>query len=293
MKAVLLTAVAMSAFAANSLLCRWALKPEDGLEPTIDAASFTLVRIASGASFLLAWITIRRKPETQGRGRWWAAFALAGYAFAFSFAYLELATGTGALILFGGTQIVMLGHAHIKGDQLSLRACIGLVVAMLGLGYLLLPGSERPSLLGAILMTLASVGWGAYSIFGRGVKDPTGVTAGNFLRSLALVLPVGLVWLRIRGSTVSLDGVVLAMASGVLTSGVGYVIWYAAMTGLSDTAKSMVQLSVPVLAAIAGVLFLGEVLEFRLVVSGLLVLGGLGLALWRTAKESPCQSEDR
>jgi len=279
-RAFVLTAIAMVAFAANSLLCRWALRPPGGGGPTVDPATFTVVRIVSGALFLAAVVAVRKKKQT-GSGSWLSALSLAVYAFGFSFAYLGLATGTGALILFGGVQATMIGYGLVRGRGLSAREWVGLMVALGGLAYLVSPGLERPPLWAAGLMGIASIGWGVYSLRGKGSGDPVGVTAGNFLRGCALVVPVGAAWVIARGSTIGAEGLVLAGVSGAVTSGAGYVVWYAAVRMLRPVSASVVQLSVPVLAAGGGLAVLGEPVTARFVLSSVLVLGGLALAMAR------------
>lgn len=271
MRVALLTALAMIAFAGNSLLCRLALK-----HTAIDPASFTSIRIVSGA--LALWIILRlRGGPSKAAGSWSSALALFAYAAAFSFAYVTLSAGTGALLLFGAVNGTMIGHGLWTGERLRGSQVAGLVLAFAGLVGLLLPGLEAPPLLGAASMLGAGIAWGIYSLGGKRAGDATAATAGNFLRAvpLAVVLLVAAMW------RVSLDraGLVYAVMSGALTSGVGYAIWYTALRGLAASSAATVQLSVPVIAAVAGVLFLGETITLRLVIASVAILGGIALVI--------------
>jgi drug/metabolite transporter (DMT)-like permease len=265
-----LTATALVAFAANSLLCRSALRP--GL---VDAATFTSVRLASGALALslIAW----RRGRLEAHGSLASTFALFGYAAAFSFAYLRLAAGTGALILFGSVQATMVGSGLVFGERPRLVEWVGLAIAIVGLVLLVRPGATAPDALGAGLMALAGAAWGAYSLRGRGGRDPVAANARNFVGSLPLALLTSVVTLRSLHASAA--GVVLAAVSGALTSGVGYAVWYAALRGLTATRAAIVQLAVPVLAAVGGVVVLGETISVRLVGCAALVLGGVALAV--------------
>jgi drug/metabolite transporter (DMT)-like permease len=274
MKLALLTAVAMLAFAGNSLLCRLALQ-----HTGIDAASFTSVRIVSGA--LVLWLIAARRDGPQPRrlgGGWVSALALFVYAEAFSFAYLSLPAGTGALLLFAAVQISMIGWGLYRGEQFTRWQVIGFVLAIGGLVLLLLPGIAAPPPGGALLMTAAGIAWAVYSLKGRGSGDPIRATAGNFVRAAPLALAVS----AAMGSTMrwSPAGIGWGVASGALTSGLGYVIWYQALRELKVTSAAAVQLSVPVIAAFGGVVFLGESASLRLVAASVLVLGGVGLVLF-------------
>ena len=266
-----LTSVAMMAFAGNSLLCRAALD-----HTAIDAASFTTIRLVSGAVAL--WLIVRfRAGSRQVSGNWISAFALFAYAAGFSFAYDSLSAGTGALLLFGAVQATMIGYGIWTGERLRGVQVVGLVLACGGLVGMLLPGVSAPPLAGSLLMLGAGVAWGVYSLRGRGAGDATGVTAGNFLRSVPLAVAVSLLML----GEVSIDpaGFWLAVASGALASGVGYAIWYAALPALKAASAATVQLSVPVIAALGGVAFLGEPITLRLAVASAAVLGGIALVI--------------
>ncbi len=272
-RTALCTMLALTAFAANSILCRLALEG-----PAIDAASFTTVRLLSGALTLLVFSSLASKSTTSVRqGSWGAASLLFLYAVAISFAYLTLSAGTGALILFAAVQLSMILAALLAGERPAQLEWLGLVAALTGLVYLVSPGLSAPSAAGSLLMGLAGISWGLYSLLGRGVQDPVAVTTGNFVRSVPFTLLVSAV--AFRSLELSGSGVLLAMVSGALTSGLGYVIWYAALPGLSATRAATVQLSVPVLAAVGGVLFLFETVTFRLLFSAVLILGGIGLSL--------------
>ncbi len=270
-RTLLLTALAMLAFAGNSLLCRLALRDGD-----IDAASFTSLRIVSGA--LTLWLLVHlRRSDAPSAGSWPAAAALFAYAAAFSFAYNSLDAGMGALLLFGSVQISMLLWGFYRGERLSRLSTAGLMIALAGLLALLLPGASAPATGGALLMVLAGAAWGAYSLLGRGVADPMAATAGNFLRAIPMALAVSL--LLLDRATWNHSGAVYALLSGAVTSGIGYFIWYAALAGLKSFQAASVQLSVPIIAALAGVVLLDETLSLRLVLSSLAVLGGIALIL--------------
>jgi len=261
----------MTAFAGNSLLCRMALA-----STSTDPASFTSIRIISGAVCL--WLIVMTRGATDGgRGSWLSALALFSYAAGFSFAYVSLPAGTGALILFGAVQVTMLGNGMRKGEAFGKRETAGLVIASAGLIGLLSPGITAPSPGGSALMLAAGVAWGIYSLRGRRAGDPTQVTSGNFLRAVPFAVALGVAALP----WISLDaqGVGYALASGVLTSGIGYSIWYTALKGLTTTEAAIVQLSVPAIAAAGGILFLGERLTLRLVIVSAAILGGIALVI--------------
>jgi len=266
-----LTVIALLAFAGNSLLCRLALQGGHA-----DPAAFTLIRLASGAAAL--WIVMRvgRRDQRIG-GDWRAAFALFAYAITFSFAYVSLTAGTGALLAFGAVQASMLLVGFLKGERLGPAQGLGLALAVAGLVYMVLPGVEAPPPLGAVLMLTAGVAWGLYSLRGRRAGDPVAATAGNFLRTVPLALVATLLFV----SRLEVDpmGWALALISGVVTSGLGYVIWYTALKGLTATRAAVVQLSVPTITAFGGVLFLGESFTPRLAIASCVILGGVALAI--------------
>jgi drug/metabolite transporter (DMT)-like permease len=274
----LLTAFTLIAFAANSLLTRMAL---DG--GFIDPISFTALRLSSGALALvpIGWLANSRTMTKPGpaatNGTWGSGIALFAYAAAFSLAYVSLTTGTGALILFGAVQITMMSAALKSGERLGPLQWLGLTAAVGGLIYLVLPGLAAPDPLGALLMCVAGMAWGVYSLRGRGAAAPVAMTAGNFLRSAPLALIVSLV--ALRSAHWETAGIFLALTSGIITSGLGYILWYKALGGLTTTQASVVQLLVPVLAALGGVAFLSELLSLRLIIASGLILGGVGLAV--------------
>jgi drug/metabolite transporter (DMT)-like permease len=270
-RTVCLTSLAMLAFAGNSLLCRLALKTT-----SIDAISFTSLRLVAGA--LMLWLLLRwRNGGGQLRGNWRSAAALFTYAAAFSLAYLHLDAGTGALLLFGAVQTSMLLQGVLQGERPDRAQLLGFVLALGGLLALLLPGASAPDRDSALLMLLAGVAWGLYSLLGRGTREPLAASAGNFLRTLPFVAVLLLAyWPDVQGNAL---GVLYAVLSGALTSGLGYFIWYSALPGLSAFQAASVQLSVPILAALAGSLLLSESISLRLLLASLAVLGGIGLIL--------------
>ena len=271
-----LTVAAMIAFAGNSLLARLALA--DG---AIDAAGFTGLRLLSGA-LVLAFILLTARDSTPVRwrtleGSWASALALFVYALAFSLAYLKLGAAVGALILFAAVQASMIGWGLVRGERPGTREALGLVVAAGAFVWWLVPGLTRPDPLGTALMIVSGIAWGVYSLRGRGAADATRATAGNFIRTVPLALP--LVALSLFQAGVGSAGVLLAIVSGAVTSGLGYVLWYRALKGLTALSAAIVQLSVPIIAALGGVLFLSEDLGLRFVIAAGLVLGGIAFAL--------------
>lgn len=259
----------MIAFASNSILCRLALR-----QTNIDPASFTLVRIVSGAIAL--WLVMQMRRE-RSRGNWLSAFALFAYAAAFSFAYVKLSAGTGALLLFGAVQATMISWGLRKGERFDAVQVVGLIIAITGLTVLLLPGISAPPLFDSIMMLIAGLAWGIYSLRGRGERHPVGATAGNFLRALpfaVVLMAAGWSWIRL-----DVLGMFYATLSGAITSGLGYVIWYRALPGLKAASAATVQLSVPVLAAAGGIILLGERISLRYVLASVGVLGGIALVL--------------
>lgn len=264
----------MLAFAANSLLCRLALK-----SASIDATSFTAVRLLSGA-VVLALLVRARSGAFSSSGDWPSACALFAYAAGFSWAYVQLTAATGALLLFGAVQVTMVGWGLARGERLRTLQWTGLLAACAGLVAMLLPGLASPPLLGSVLMLCAGAAWGVYSLRGRGRGDATAVTAGNFWRAAVLAL----VWAAlVRGAggaaQLQASGLLLAVASGALASGLGYAIWYTALRGLSPAGAASIQLTVPVLAAVGAVLWLGEPLTPRLAITSAVILGGVGLVI--------------
>ena len=265
----------MVAFAANSVLNRLALQTTP-----LDAATFTAVRLVSGALMLGLVASARHRPVFTA-GSWPSAAALFVYAAAFSFAYTVLRAGTGALLLFGVVQLTMVGYGVWRGERFSALQIAGLVAAFGGLVYLVSPGLSAPPLGPAALMALAGAAWGVYSLRGRGQGDPAAVSAGNFLRTVPLAAALVLLGLLLPATDLRFDGlgVFYAVLSGAVTSGLGYLVWYAALPSLSATRAGAVQLSVPVLAALGGVILLGEPVTLRLAVASVLILGGIALVL--------------
>ncbi|MGB1799369.1 MAG: DMT family transporter [Gammaproteobacteria bacterium] len=272
-KTVLFTGLALIAFAANSVLCRLALGEE-----MIDASSFTAIRLLAGIIVLQVIISLdSNKKELPAKGSWLASFMLFLYAITFSFAYISLDTGTGALILFGSVQISMLLLSLVSGTRLHFTEWIGLITAFAGFVYLVLPGVTAPSATGFLLMTIAGIAWGVYSLKGRDSKKPLMDTAYIFLRTMPFV--VVLVAVTYRNAVYSPEGLLLAIISGAITSGLGYTIWYIALGGLSATQASVLQLLVPVIAAFGGVLFVSEAITLRLTISAVMILGGILLVV--------------
>lgn len=285
LRTAVLTVCTLVAFAANSVLCRLALG-----ERAIDPAGFTMLRLVAGAATLwMIVVATSGSTRPEQRGSWASAAWLFLYAAAFSFAYVDLETGTGALILFGAVQITMIVGGLRSGERPHPAQWAGLVLAFGGLAYLVAPGMTAPPLVGSTLMAVAGIAWGLYSLRGRGVRHPTSVTADNFVRSVPLVLVLALLFMQ--DLSLSPKGVLLAVVSGSLASGVGYVIWYAALRGLSATQAATVQLAVPVLAALGGVAVMSETISARLVVSGVAILGGVLLAV--TTRERVVESMGR
>lgn len=261
----------MIAFAGNSLLCRAAL---EGTE--IDAASFTAIRLASGALCLLILARALR-PSASGEGSWLSALALFAYAVLFSYAYLSLTAATGALLLFAAVQATMIGHGLIKGERFKGLQIAGFVLAIVGLVGLLLPGLSAPPLGGGLLMLAAGVAWGWYSLRGHSGGDPIRVTSGNF--ALSVPLAVALIGLMYAQLNIDPAGIGYAVASGAIASGVGYAIWYTVLPALKSSTAATVQLSVPAIAAVGGVFFLSEAMTMRLLVASVAILGGIWLVI--------------
>lgn len=270
-RTILLTCLAMLAFAGNSILCRLALR-----ETGIDAASFMTIRLISGAVMLGGVVRMRGGSPT-GSGNWWSGAALFIYAAGFSFAYMSLTAATGALLLFGAVQLTMIGYGLWTGERLSGVQLAGMLLAFAGLVGLVLPGLSAPPLTGSVLMAGAGAAWGIYSLQGRGAGDPTRVTAGNFWRAALIGLVLSM--LLFQSASINPMGAWYAIASGALTSGIGYVIWYTALPGLEATKAASLQLSVPVIAALGGVVLLGESLSLRLIITSAAILGGIALVI--------------
>ncbi|NQT63785.1 MAG: DMT family transporter [Candidatus Marinimicrobia bacterium] len=269
LRTILFTSLALIAFAANSVLCRLALGGG-----AIDAASFTAIRLFSGAFTLLLILVLRREKSLIPRqGSWISSLMLFLYAITFSYAYITLDTGTGALILFGAVQITMILISLFSGNRLHVSEWAGMALSFGGFVYLVLPGVSTPSPLGFSLMMFSGFAWGIYTLIGRDSKNPLQDTAHNFMRTIPLITI--LVVVALYQAQYSIEGIIYAALSGGLASGLGYSIWYAALRGLSATQAAVIQLLVPVIAAVGGILFVGEVISSRLAISALLILGGI------------------
>ena len=275
-KVILFTLCAMLAFAGNSLLCRLALRGAH-----IDASSFTLIRLASGA--LVLTLLLRARGESlRENGSWWSALALFVYAGGFSWAYHSLSAGAGALLLFGAVQASMLGYGLWRGERLHGVQWLGLVLACAGLVGLLLPGATAPEPAGALMMLLAGIAWGAYSLRGRGVANASASTAGNFVRAVPLAL--ALVIIALPQAQCDGEGLMYAIGSGAITSGLGYAVWYSVLPHLRATTAAIVQLCVPVIASLGAVVLLNEALSPRLGLATVAVLGGIGLVIFKRGR---------
>ncbi len=277
LRVAFLTAITLLAFAANSLLCRMALAPK-----LIDPVTFTATRLGSGVAVLipLAALVSERRPDRRRPGSWRSGLALFVYAMAFSLAYVTLDTGVGALILFGAVQVTMIGTGLWRGERPTALEWFGLLAAMVGLVYLVLPGISAPDPVGAALMLAAGIGWGVYSLRGKGQTAPVAATAGNFARALPLAFAsVAIAAIAAGTPYASPPGVALAVTSGAVTSGLGYVIWYLTLRHLTATRAAIVQLSVPVIAAAGGVVVLAEEPTTRLAIASVLILGGVAAAI--------------
>lgn len=274
-KTLLLTGITLIAFAANSVLTRQALGGAH-----IDPVGFTAIRLLSGAVMLTLLMSLKAKSERQPllrHGSWHSAAALLAYAITFSFAYISLDAGVGALILFAAVQATMIGVGIWRGDRPSLIEWVGMATAAGGLIYLLSPGLDAPPAIGAALMVVSGVAWGLYSLYGQGERAPTAATAGNFIRAAPIMLLLALAFWPELDSDI--DGVLLAIASGALASGIGYAIWYAALPGLAPSIAATVQLTVPAIAAVGGIVFLDETATLRILFAGALILGGVAVAI--------------
>lgn len=273
MKIIFYTIIALVCFAFNSILCRLALGNE-----TIDAVSFTTIRLISGAlTLLLISFIYNQKQVELKRGNWFSAFFLFAYAICFSFAYLQLTTATGALILFSSVQLTMICLALIKGERPQIIEWIGLALAFGGLLYLVFPGLSAPPIFYSILMILAGIAWGFYTLRGKGSENPLAETNGNFIRTIPMILLLSLPFLA--EIKLSNKGIILAILSGAIASGIGYSVWYAVLKYHTSTRAAILQLAVPAIAAVGGVIFLAEDFSLRLILASSLILGGIGLAI--------------
>jgi len=276
----ILTLITMLCFAGNSVFCRLALR-----QTAIDAASFTSVRLVSGALVLALlvvgrqrfWRAVAARPARLG-GNWMSASVLFVYASALSFSYADMSTGIGALLLFGAVQVTMILTGLWRGERLNSLQTAGLVIALTGVVAILSPKVDAPPLASALLMLTSGVAWGVYSLRGRGVADPTGDTAGNFVRAAPMALLLSALFLAHQD--LNGQGVLYAVLSGAITSGLGYAIWYAVLPQLTRTRAAAVQLSVPVLASLAGALFVNEPITLGLMLTSTAVLGGIALVVY-------------
>ena len=274
MRAILLTSFALTAFALNSILCRMALGPGEA-----DAAGFSAVRLLSGAVMLAALLAANGKPRSlTSDGNWLSGFFLFAYVICFSFAYLGLTTGTGALLLFGSVQFTMVAAALYRGERPGGLEWAGLVIAIAGLVYLVFPGLAAPPPANSMLMIAAGIAWGLYTLRGKGSKDPLADTAGNFIRAVPMALIAAVPFYS--QINLSARGVLLAVLSGAIASGIGYAVWYAALKHHTATRAAALQLSVPVIAAAGGIVFLGETAGIRLALATAMILGGIGIVIF-------------
>jgi len=269
--------LALIAFAANSVLCRLALG-----EGIIDASSFTAIRLFSGIVTLLIILFITKQNnniEAIQKGSWSASFFLFLYAITFSFAYVTLTTGTGALILFGSVQITMIIYSIVTGHRLHSSEWIGVILAFVGFIYLILPDIATPSMMGFVLMSISGIAWGLYTLKGRGSKNPLIDTTYNFTRTLPLLAILVILILSFNSQHFSTKGIILAILSGSIASGIGYTIWYSALRGLTAMQAAVLQLLVPVIAAMGGVIFVSEAITIRLIIAASMILGGIACVI--------------
>jgi drug/metabolite transporter (DMT)-like permease len=273
-KTIFYTGLALIAFASNSVLCRLALG-----ERVIDAASFTIIRLLSGVIVLLLLNGIlRNKNTTVTKGSWSSGLMLFIYAITFSYAYITLDTGTGALILFASVQITMVLVSLISGNRLRVCEYTGVIIAFTGFVYLILPGVSTPSAIGFLMMSVSGIAWGIYTLKGIGLSNPLMTTTYNFIRTIPFVLI--LIVITNKNASYSSEGILLAVLSGGIASGIGYTIWYIALGGLSSIQAAVLQLLVPVIATMGGVVFVSEAITLRLTVSAIMILGGIFLSIW-------------
>ncbi|MBU2871102.1 DMT family transporter [Colwellia sp. E2M01] len=276
LRIVLITVLSLIAFAANSLIARYALD-----QTNIDEASFSLIRIVSGALFLWLYLIIKKDNSALKSGTWFAALALFIYAVSFTYGYKLIAAGTGALILFGSVQITMTLVGYREGERLNATQIIGFLLAFSGVVLLMLPGIAAPSFMGSLLMCISGVAWGIYTLKGRGSNNPTTATAGNFIKAspLAIILWVGVYLANDNIIVLDNTGMLYALLSGVVTSGMGYVLWYSVLPALKATQAAVLQLSVPLIVTLAGSLLLGEAITLPIIIASLAIIIGTALVL--------------
>ncbi|HAS6230911.1 TPA: EamA family transporter [Vibrio vulnificus] len=287
MSAFPLTAIAMIAFAANSVFCRLALA-----EQSIDPGSFTFIRLLSGAVTLLVILSFTQAGQMRqllskstflSRTSVLAGVALFGYAVAFSYAYVGLTTGTGALILFAVVQFSLIAFHLFSGHRPSKLEWGGVALSISGFIVLMSPSAQTPNAIDAFMMAIAGVCWAIFTLLGKQAQSPTQAIAQGFSFASLMALLCGF-WL-LNVSSVSVHGIVWALLSGVLASGIGYVVWYMAVKSLSVLQASIAQLSVPVIAMAAGVIWLNEPLTIVSTVASALVLGGIALIFTSNAQK--------
>ncbi|PKI13512.1 DMT family transporter [Colwellia sp. 12G3] len=273
---ILITLLSLVAFAANSLITRFALE-----KTSIDEASFIMIRVVSGALFLWLYLTFKNNNKAYKAGTWLAAFALFIYAVSFTYGYGLIAAGTGALLLFGAVQITMTIVGYREGERLNIIQMAGFVLALIGLVILMLPGISSPSFMGAFLMCISGVAWSIYTLQGRGASDPAATTAGNFIKAAPMAILLWFIVYLSTNNTINLatDGVIYALLSGIITSGIGYIIWYSVLPELKATQAAIVQLSVPLLVTLAGAIILNEAITMRIILASTAILLGTILVL--------------
>lgn len=276
LRIILITLLSLSAFAANSLITRFALE-----ETAIDEASFIMLRVVSGALFLWLFLAIKKDKKIVQGGTWFAAFALFIYAVSFTYGYGLIAAGTGALLLFGSVQITMTVAGYREGERLNVIQLVGFVLALAGLVILMLPGISAPSFMGAFLMCISGIAWSIYTLQGRGASSPAASTAGNFIKAAPMAILLWLIVYLSTNNTIDLAniGVIYALLSGIVTSGIGYIIWYSVLPELKATQAAIVQLSVPLLVTLAGALLLNEAITLRIIIASMTILIGTILVL--------------
>lgn len=273
---ILITLLSLSAFAGNSIITRFALE-----KTLIDEASFILLRIISGALFLWLFLTIKKNKSNSSNGTWLAALSLFIYAVSFTYGYGMIAAGTGALLLFGSVQVTMTIIGYKEGERLNLMQSLGFVLAIAGLVILMLPGLAAPSFIGASLMCISGIAWSVYTLQGRGTANPAAATAGNFIKAAPMAIILWFTVAVLSNNTINLDsmGVIYALLSGVVTSAIGYIIWYSVLPELKATQAAIVQLIVPILVTLVGALLLNEYITLRIILASLTILMGTILVL--------------
>jgi drug/metabolite transporter (DMT)-like permease len=276
LRIILITLLSLLAFAANSVITRFALQ-----ETSIDETSFIMLRVVSGAIFLWLYLSFKKNNKAYKAGTWLAAFSLFIYAVSFTYGYGLIAAGTGALLLFGSVQITMTIAGYREGERLNVIQITGFVLALIGLVILMLPGISSPSIMGALLMCISGVAWSIYTLQGRGASSPAASTAGNFIKAAPMAILLWTIVYLSSSDTINLarDGVIYALLSGIITSGIGYIIWYSVLPELKATQAAIVQLSVPLLVTLAGALLLNETITMRVILASATILLGTVLVL--------------